>query len=95
MGIGQGAGAGNGRGAGAGTSQGAGQGADLSSSIRSTASRVHYDPRMFSTARDGQAGQTDRGRRDSAETEYFENMSRFYGEMNAEISQQVSLGLVL
>ena len=37
-------------------------------------SRVHYDPRIF--AKDKKKPE------DDPETEYFRNMSRFYGEMN-------------
>ena len=50
---------------------------DLSQSIKSTTStksKVHYDPRIFS------------GKRKSMdpEKEYFNNMSKFYGELNAK-----------
>ena len=48
---------------------------DLSQSIKSTTStksRVHYDPRIFSSKK----------KKEDPEKEYFEKMSRFYGEMN-------------
>ena len=47
---------------------------DLSQSIKSTSSsksRVHYDPRIFSSKK-----------KEDPEKEYFDKMSRFYGEMN-------------
>ena len=49
---------------------------DLSLSIKSTSSsksRVHYDPRIFSSKKQ---------KKEDPEKEYFENMSKFYGEMN-------------
>ena len=49
---------------------------DLSQSIKSTSStksRVHYDPRIFSSKKQ---------KKDDPEKEYFDKMSRFYGEMN-------------
>ena len=49
---------------------------DLSLSIKSTSSsksRVHYDPRIFSSKKQ---------KKEDPEKEYFEKMSRFYGEMN-------------
>ena len=56
---------------------------DLSQSIKSTAStksRVHYDPRIFSSQ--------GRARKQDPEKEYFEQMSRFYGEMNERFPSQ-------
>ena len=49
---------------------------DLSQSIKSTSSsksRVHYDPRIFSS---------NKQKKEDPEKEYFDKMSRFYGEMN-------------
>ena len=49
---------------------------DLSQSIKSTSStksRVHYDPRIFSSKKQ---------KKEDPEKEYFDKMSRFYGEMN-------------
>ena len=55
---------------------------DLSQSIKSTTStksKVHYDPRIFSAKKRKQSV--------DPETEYFHNMSKFYGEMHARFPE--------
>ena len=55
---------------------------DLSQSIKSTTStksKVHYDPRIFSAKK--------RKKSVDPETDYFRNMSKFYGEMHARFPE--------
>ena len=44
--------------------------------------RVHYDPRIFSAKQT----RSEKKKIEDPEKEYFENMSRFYGEMNEKFS---------
>ena len=56
---------------------------DLSQSMKSTTStksRVHYDPRIFSSS------EVKTEKKADPEKEYFANMSKFYGEMNEKFS---------